>query len=154
MTRSISALAVVCLTLCITLALYSLSALTSFSAAYAVFPQILRTTGTALGLVTGAMGLVASAQARRWRLFTIILCLVILTPYSPYLMGWAFSVLPAFSAVSEQTGLRVFLLSYAIPTAVMSILVLVGAWRARLSQPSLGTLAYTTDELEVTPLDA
>jgi hypothetical protein len=86
MTRTIRALAIVSLTFSTLLSFYSLSAFTSYSEAFTVFPQVLRTTATAMGLATAIVAAVASAQARHWRLFTALLGLAILTPYSPYLV--------------------------------------------------------------------
>lgn len=154
MTRTVRALALVSLVFSVTLALYSLAAYTSFLDAYAVFPQVLRTTGTALALAAAVVALVASARARRWRLFGVLLVLAIITAYNPYLPFWIFALIPALNSVSAQTALDVYLLGYTAPCVVTALVILAGAWRNHLVQPALGLVSREAEGLEITSLEA
>jgi hypothetical protein len=152
MNRTLRALALASLTFSVALALYSLVSFTSYVQVLAVYAQVLRTTGTALGLATAVVAAVASAQARRWWFFSVFLWLAVLTPYSPYLLNWASSTIPAFQSTSEIAGLRAFLLSYAAPPAVTALVILARDLLEHLPHSPAGVAGDEDDGLEFTPL--
>jgi hypothetical protein len=152
MNRTLRALALASLTFSVALALYSLLSFTSYGQVFAVSAQVLRTTGTALGLATAVVATVASAQARRWWFVSVFLWLAVLTPYSPYLFYWASTTIPAFQPTSEIAGLRAFLLSYAVPPVVTALVILARDSFERLSHSPTGVVGDEADGLEFTPL--
>jgi hypothetical protein len=80
---------------------------------------------------------VAAAQERRWGRVAVFGFLAALTPYGGYLID-EFSVLvPTLNSWFETSGLRLFMLSYAVPTIATTLAILLGEVLPKASQPQV-----------------
>jgi hypothetical protein len=149
MRRTLRILAVCALAFSILEAWYSLARLVTYSDVFVLFPTVLRTTNVALGIATAVVALVDSAQQRRWWLtgaFAVLVLLIAYAQYLPYLLA---PLIPALNSLSEVAGLRLFLLSYAVPTILTALLMLAGEILPRPGIPRLSPAHEHDEGLEI-----
>jgi hypothetical protein len=158
MTRTLRVLALVTIAFSLAAAIYAFSQLSyGFLGASLtiVLVQLLRTTGTALGLTLAIVALVANAQARRWRWFGVYLVLAIVTTYGPwFLTPFFFPWFASFFTLVPNGAIYLHweVLSFSGPPVATALLVLVEEYGERIWEMSPGPVEDEADDLEVTPL--
>jgi hypothetical protein len=158
MTRTLRALALVTISFSLALAIYSSAQFPSGQFVALYVAQLLRTTGTALGLTLAIVALVANAQARRWRWFGVYLVLAIVTIYGPEFLiwfpivnvsGWFPAFYPPPLALPYPSWV---VLGFCVPPMVTALLVLAQEFVPRIWEMSPGPAADEDNDLELTPL--
>ena len=149
MRRTLRILAICAFAYSIAQAWYSLGQLATYPQVFALFPQVVRSTNWALGIATAVVALVDSAQHRRWWHVGAFGALVPLTTYAGYLPIMLFPLIPALNSLGVAGGLRLYLLSYAVPTILTALLILAGEMFPRLAMPHLTPAHEQDDGLEI-----
>ena len=160
MTRTLCSLALVTIAFSIGLAIYSSSKFSSGEFVTLYASQLLRTTGTALGLALAIAAMVANAQARRWRWFSVYLVLALVTTYGPEFLIWIpienfSSWFPSFypPLPFDVVYLPWVVISFCVPPAAIALLVLIEEYSKRVWEMPPGLMEDEADDLESMPLN-
>ncbi|MGO8949184.1 MAG: hypothetical protein ACLQUY_16365 [Ktedonobacterales bacterium] len=118
--------------------------------------QQLRATNTALGLTLAIVELVATAQARHWRWFSVFLLLALVTTYMPGIVGLSTDIFLGVLHVGVQLPFLLVLwpwlaLSYSVPAIATALLALAEESRTRISRTAPGPTGNVADNLRTTP---
>ena len=161
--RTLRALAVITIILCVATILYQMSLLSSATSAFVafdgfsgVFYDFVWITCSALGLATGVVALVIAAQRhhRRWLLGLLIS--TVITPYGPLVVPLVIPrVIFDVSGIGIYSYVRMMTLSYTVLPFVTALVVLAYCLRSRpRRQTTIPPLSDESDlDIEYSRLD-